>query len=88
MSCKQQVLGSNPGAGSKYPRRGSAVRAVRASVAIPGVLPPVPEGDELLVDGGVLNNLPIDAMREINPSGPVIAVDVLPPRGPRAKGDY
>ena len=69
-------------------RRGSAVRAVRASVAIPGVLPPVPEGDDLLVDGGVLNNLPIDAMREINPSGPVIAVDVLPPRGPRAKGDY
>jgi NTE family protein len=69
-------------------RRGSAVRAVRASVAIPGVLPPVPVGDELLVDGGVLNNLPIDAMREINPSGPVIAVDVLPPRGPRARGDY
>jgi len=69
-------------------RRGSAVRAVRASVAIPGVLPPVPEGSDLLVDGGVLNNLPIDAMREINPSGPVIAVDVLPPQGPRAKGDY
>ena len=69
-------------------RRGSAVRAVRASVAIPGVLPPVPEGGELLVDGGVLNNLPIDAMREINPSGPVIAVDVLPPSGPRARADY
>ena len=69
-------------------RRGSSVRAVRASVAIPGVLPPVPEGGELLVDGGVLNNLPIDAMREINPSGPVIAVDVLPPSGPRAKADY
>jgi predicted acylesterase/phospholipase RssA len=69
-------------------RRGSAVRAVRASVAIPGVLPPVPEGENLLVDGGVLNNLPIDAMREINPSGPVIAVDVLPPSGPRAKADY
>jgi predicted acylesterase/phospholipase RssA len=48
----------------------------------------VPEGGELLVDGGVLNNLPIDAMREINPSGPVIAVDVLPPSGPRAKADY
>jgi predicted acylesterase/phospholipase RssA len=69
-------------------RRGSAVRAVRASVAIPGVLPPVPEGEDLLVDGGVLNNLPIDAMREINASGPVIAVDVLPPHGPRAKADY
>jgi predicted acylesterase/phospholipase RssA len=69
-------------------RRGSAVRAIRASVAIPGVLPPVPEGDELLVDGGVLNNLPIDAMRDIDPSGPVIAVDVLPPQGPRARSDF
>ena len=57
-------------------------------MAIPGVLPPVPEGDELLVDGGVLNNLPIDAMRQINPSGPVIAVDVLPPHGPRARSDF
>ena len=69
-------------------RRGSAVRAVRASVAIPGVLPPVPEGGDLLVDGGVLNNLPIDVMRELNPSGRVIAVDVLPPRGPRARADF
>ena len=39
-------------------RRGSLLRAVRASVAIPGVLPPVPDGESLLVDGGVLNNLP------------------------------
>ena len=37
--------------------------AVRASVAIPGVLPPVPFGGDLLVDGGVLNNLPCDVMR-------------------------
>ncbi len=69
-------------------RRGDLVRAVRAGVAIPGVLPPVPEGGNLLADGGVLNNLPIDVMRELNPSGRVIAVDVLPPRGPRAKADY
>lgn len=69
-------------------RRGNLVRAVRASVAIPGVLPPVPEEGELLADGGVLNNLPIDVMRELNPGGAVIAVDVLPPRGPRAKADF
>lgn len=69
-------------------RRGDLVRAVRASVAIPGVLPPVPEGGDLLADGGVLNNLPIDVMRELNPGGVVIAVDVLPPRGPRAKADF
>jgi predicted acylesterase/phospholipase RssA len=69
-------------------RRGSLHRAVRASVAIPGVLPPVPENGELLVDGGVLNNLPIDVMRELNPTGPVIAVDVVPNRGPAAPSDY
>jgi predicted acylesterase/phospholipase RssA/CRP-like cAMP-binding protein len=75
-------------AGPVVHRRGSLSRAIRASVAIPGVLPPVPEGDELLVDGGVLNNLPIDVMREQNPTGPLIAVDVVPPQGPSAKSDY
>jgi predicted acylesterase/phospholipase RssA/CRP-like cAMP-binding protein len=69
-------------------RRGNLARAMRASVSIPGVLPPVPEGEELLADGGILNNLPIDVMRRLNPGGVVIAVDVLPPRGPRAKADY
>ncbi len=69
-------------------RRGSLARAVRASVAIPGVLPPVPEGQDLLVDGGVLNNLPLDVMREQNPTGPVIAVHVVPRQGPRAKADF
>jgi predicted acylesterase/phospholipase RssA len=52
------------------------------------VLPPVPAGEELLVDGAVLNNLPINVMRELNPTGPVIAVDVVPPQGPRVKSDY
>lgn len=69
-------------------RRGNLARAARASVAIPGVLPPVPAGEDLLVDGGVLNNLPLDVMREINPTGPVIAVHVVPARGPRAKSDF
>jgi NTE family protein len=48
---------------------------VRASLAIPGVLPPVIDGDEVLVDGGVLNNLPADVMLAMR-RGPVIAVDV------------
>jgi predicted acylesterase/phospholipase RssA len=75
-------------AGSVVHRRGNLARAVRASVAIPGVLPPVPAGEDLLVDGAVLNNLPIDVMRALNPTGPVIAVDVVPPQGPRARSDY
>ncbi len=68
-------------------RRGDLSTAVRASVAIPGVLPPVPYGDDLLIDGGSMNNLPLDRMRELNPTGTVIAVDVAPPRGPSAKGE-
>ena len=69
-------------------RRGNAARAIRATTSIPGVLPPVPEGEDLLIDGGVLNNLPVDIMRKLNPTGPLIAVDVVSPRGPRAKTGF
>lgn len=69
-------------------RTGNSARAIRASVSIPGVFPPVPEDGELLVDGGVLNNLPIDIMRELNNSGTILAIDVVPPRGTLAKEDY
>jgi CRP-like cAMP-binding protein/predicted acylesterase/phospholipase RssA len=55
--------------------RGPLWRAVRASTSVPGVAPPVCVGGELLVDGGVLNNLPADVMRE-RYGGTVIAVDV------------
>lgn len=72
----------------KIHRRGNSARAIRSSLSIPGVLPPVPENGELLVDGGVLNNLPVDVMRESNPHGIVIAVNVAAPAGPVAKVDY
>jgi NTE family protein len=48
---------------------------LRASVAIPGVLPPVFQGGEVFVDGGAMNNLPVDVMRAKG-RGPVIGVDV------------
>ena len=69
-------------------RRGSITRALRASVAIPGVIPPVAYGDELHVDGGVLDNLPVEPMRRINPRGLVIAVDVALNEGPRVPEDF
>jgi NTE family protein len=56
-------------------RRGTLWRWLRASVAIPGVLPPVMVNGEVLVDGGTMNNLPVDAMRELG-RGPVIGCDV------------
>jgi NTE family protein len=60
---------------SEVHRRGELWRWLRASVAIPGVLPPVVHKGELLVDGGTMNNLPVDAMRELG-RGPVIGCDV------------
>ena len=72
----------------KVHRRGPSAVAIRASVAIPGVLPPVPFDGDLLVDGGVLNNLPVQVMRSDSTIGTVIAVDVAPQRGPRARSDY
>ena len=67
---------------------GSVALAIRATSAIPGVMPPVPLGDALLIDGGILNNLPLDIARQKAPGGKVVAVDVAPPRGPGAHGDY
>jgi NTE family protein len=47
---------------------------LRASIAIPGVLPPVFTQKQAYVDGATLNNLPVDIMRE-ELSGRIIAVD-------------
>ena len=57
-------------------RRGSLLEAVGASMSIPGLVPPLPRAGRLLVDGGVLNNLPVDAMAETD-EGPIVAVDVV-----------
>ena len=57
-------------------RTGLLREAIYASLAIPGVFPPVAPGDgRLLVDGGVLDNLPVETMSRAR-EGPVIASDV------------
>ena len=69
-------------------RRGPLVDAVAASMTIPGVTPPVvTTGGDLLVDGGVLNNLPTDVMRMEGP-GPIIASDVSAVFDVRAHPSY
>jgi len=56
-------------------RKGPLYQAIGASMSIPGVAPPRAHGNYLLVDGGVLNNLPTDVM--VNQAeGPVIACDL------------
>jgi predicted acylesterase/phospholipase RssA/CRP-like cAMP-binding protein len=59
-------------------RRGTVWRAVRASSAIPGVIPPVLLGRSLLVDGAAVDYLHVDVMRELH-RGPVLTVDVGAP---------
>jgi predicted acylesterase/phospholipase RssA len=57
---------------------GSLLKAVRGSMSLPGLVPPVYRDGDLLVDGGILNNVPADAMRALCGRGKVIAVDVTP----------
>lgn len=69
-------------------RQGSLRRAVNASMTLPGITPPIlGEGGDLLVDGGVLNNLPTDVMRSLG-EGPIIAVDVSATFDVRADPSY
>jgi len=56
-------------------RRGSLRRALRASLSLPGVLPPVVEDGHVLVDGSLVRNLPVDLVQEQH-NGVTIAVDV------------
>lgn len=56
-------------------RAGLVRKWVLASMAVPGLGPPVFAGREILVDGGVLNNLPVDVMRALG-RGPVFASSV------------
>ena len=55
-------------------RRGSLWLWLRASAAIPGVLPPVFTQHQIYVDGATINNLPVDVMRETL-DGTIVAVD-------------
>ena len=56
-------------------RSGPLWRALRASSAIPGLFPPVMDEGQMLVDGGIVDNMPTATMRSLN-RGLVIGVDV------------
>jgi predicted acylesterase/phospholipase RssA len=57
--------------------RGQLWSAVAASCSIPGIFPPRRDGDRLLVDGGVVDNLPLDLMAA-RFDGAIVASDVSP----------
>lgn len=60
--------------------RGSLLHAVRASTAIPGIIPPVWHEGDLLVDGGLMNNLPLEIAHARPGVGRMLAVSVSPER--------
>ncbi|HET9694540.1 MAG TPA: patatin-like phospholipase family protein [Steroidobacteraceae bacterium] len=69
-------VSSNLGNGTvQVHERGSLPRALRASVSLPGIFPPAVINGQLAVDGGILDNLPVDLMRA-RPVGRVVAVDL------------
>ncbi len=56
--------------------RGNLCRAVHASMSIPGLFRPVTDGNMILVDGGVLEPVPVNALRRLG-ADVVVAVDLL-----------
>ena len=67
-------------------KEGKVVDAVRATMSVPGVFEPVRSGSLRLVDGGILNNVPVDVARSLG-AEVVIAVDVLPHFTPNMPGE-
>jgi NTE family protein len=69
-------------------RRGPVWEAVRASGSIPGVLPPFLTRDgEMLVDGALLDNIPLTSMRTLK-TGPNIVVALSMEAPPRSRASY
>ncbi len=69
-------------------QKGALARSTRASCSVPGVLPPVIQNGDLLVDGAFLKNLPADLMSQFCEGGPVVAIDVSPPIDLMNNTDY
>ena len=61
-------------------RDGRVLDALLATIAVPGIFPPKLWKDHLLVDGGVLDPVPVTLARLLMPSLPVVAVSLMPPK--------
>ncbi|MGB5965327.1 MAG: patatin-like phospholipase family protein [Sulfurimonadaceae bacterium] len=68
-------------------RGGSLAKSIYASIAIPGGFDPITINGEVLVDGGVADNLPLDVMREEMNVDYIVVVDISTPYDEHAKFD-
>lgn len=69
-------------------RQGLLWRSVRASTAIPGVFSPILEKGEVLIDGGVVNNFPVDLVYEACEGGTIIGSTTWKQREEKPDYDY
>jgi len=60
-------------------KHGRVIDAALASMALPGIFPPFQWGERLLVDGGLLNPVPVAPARSLAPALPVVAVVLSDP---------
>ncbi|MGI9319421.1 MAG: patatin-like phospholipase family protein, partial [bacterium] len=72
----------------KIHQKGELWRAIRASASIPGLLPPViTEQGELLVDGGIVDNVPLDTIKSLK-HGPNLVICFEPRHQNHASINY
>ena len=64
---------------------GLVKEAIMATIAVPGIFPACPWDDYELIDGGVLNPVPVSLARKLAPSLPVVAVALQTPMGEPAR---
>ncbi len=55
---------------------GPLIPAIRASMSLPGIFPPVARGEQLLVDGGAAQPVPVSAARSLAPHLPCVAASL------------
>ncbi len=65
-------------------RRGNLASAIRASLSLPGVFDPWYVDGRMLVDGGLVSNMPVETAQELFPGYPVIAVNLTSELVPRS----
>ncbi|MBU1237316.1 MAG: patatin-like phospholipase family protein [Gammaproteobacteria bacterium] len=74
------IIATDIGSGNRVVfRNGNLTRAMRASMSVPGLLAPVDDGKRKLVDGGLVDNLPIEEARNRCHPDVIIAVNVGSP---------
>ncbi|HSF82837.1 MAG TPA: patatin-like phospholipase family protein [Anaerolineales bacterium] len=59
-------------------QNGLVAEAILATIAIPGIFPPVNLGGETLIDGGLLDPVPVRLARSLSPNLPVVSVVLSP----------